>query len=71
MRGIKREFSNLEINDIILRYKKGESYQSISKAYNCSKGPIIKLLKNNGIELKGKHSLFQGNENIQSPRGNL
>jgi transposase-like protein len=50
---LKKEFNDVEINDILIKYKNGISVQKICKLYNVSNKPIQKILKDNGILKKG------------------
>jgi phage antirepressor YoqD-like protein len=50
---LKKEFSDVEINDIIIKYKNGMSIREICKTYNVSKTPIQKILKENGVLREG------------------
>ena len=50
---LKKEFNDVEINDILIKYKNGISLQKICKLYNVSKTPIQKILKDNRILKKG------------------
>jgi DNA invertase Pin-like site-specific DNA recombinase len=51
---MKKEFNDVEINDILIKYKNGISVQKICKLYNVSKKPIQKILKDNRILKEGR-----------------
>jgi len=46
-------FNNSQKEDICNKYTSGESTYSISKAYNCSNVTISKILKSEGIKIRG------------------
>lgn len=50
---LKIEFNDVEINDVLIKYRNGLSVQKICKLYNVSRTPIQKILKDKGILKKG------------------
>lgn len=51
---LKKEFNDVEINDILIKYKNGLSLQKISEIYNVSKGPIKQILKDKNMLREGR-----------------
>lgn len=51
---LKKEFNDIEINDILIKYKNGLSLQKISEIYNVSKGPIKQILKDKNMLREGR-----------------
>jgi transposase len=51
---LKKEFNDVEINDILIKYVNGLSIQKICNLYNVSKTPIQKILKDNEILREGR-----------------
>jgi len=50
---LKKNFSEIEINDILLHYSNGLSCQKIAKLYNMSSEPIKRILRNKNILRRG------------------
>jgi len=46
---LRKEFNDVEINDILIKYKNGMSVREICKIYNVSKTPIQRILKDYGV----------------------
>jgi predicted HTH domain antitoxin len=51
---LKKKFNDVEINDILIKYKNGLSLQKISEIYNVSKGPIKQILKDKNMLREGR-----------------
>jgi transposase-like protein/predicted transcriptional regulator len=51
---LKKEFNDVEINDIITKYNEGFSLEKIGKIYNVSKTPIKNIIKNEGLLREGR-----------------
>ena len=46
---LKKKFSDIEINNIIIEYKNGLSLQKIADLYNVSKSPIKRIVKDGSV----------------------